>query len=195
MAKYRFPCPQCGHVAIVSEDQSGAETRCAECGAAFPLPTLMQMRRLEPADSRSGASADPRQIEQVRSRRGWGAGLFTVGLLLLLLGGGGALTFWYVRERIEIYEVDEAELDKQFDAVRDMPAGEAYRFWEFVRDRELTQEPRQTPITIQSREQHATMETAIVVSLAVLAVGVLLLIAGGWALLSVELRAAESDRG
>lgn len=193
MAKYRFPCPQCGNVAIVSEDQSGAELRCSECGTTAPLPTLMQMRRLEPADAQSGRSADPRQIDQARSRRGWGAGLFTIGLLLVLLGGGGALAFWYVRERIEIYEVDEAELDKQFDAVREMPAGEAYRFWEYVRDRELTQEPRETPITIQSREQHATMGTAIIVSLVVLAVGALLLLGGGWALLSTELRATESD--
>lgn len=193
MAKYRFPCPQCGHVAIVSEDQSGAESRCSQCGAKASLPTLMQMRKLEPADSHPDRNADPARIDRARSRRGWGAGLFTIGLLLLLLGGGGALTFWYVRERIEIYEVDQEELGKQFDAVRDMPAGEAYRFWEFVRDRELTQEPRQTPITIQSREQHAAMGTAIIVSLIILGAGALLLLAGGWALLSAELGKPESD--
>jgi DNA-directed RNA polymerase subunit RPC12/RpoP len=193
MAKYRFPCPQCGNVAIVSEDQAGAESRCAECGAKASLPTLMQIRRLEPADARASHAADPRQIDRARSRRGWGAGLFTIGLLMLLLGGGGALTFWYVRERIEIYEVSQEALDAEFEFVRDMPAADAYRMWEVVRDRELNEEPRMTPPTIQSREQHATMGSAIVVSLVMLAVGALLLIAGGWALLSTELRKGETD--
>lgn len=193
MAKYRFPCPQCGNVAIVSEDQAGAESRCAECGVKSSLPTLMQMRRLEPADADRGRTADPRQIDRARSRRGWGAGLFTIGLLLLLVGGGGALTFWYVRERIEIYEVDNEALDQQFAAVREMPAADAFEAWKFVREHELAGTPRQTPITIQSREQHASMGRAIIVSLVILALGALLLIAGGWALISTELRTGESD--
>jgi DNA-directed RNA polymerase subunit RPC12/RpoP len=193
MAKYRFPCPQCGHVAIVSEDQAGAESRCAECGAKASLPTLMQMRRLEPADSHPARATDPKQIDRTRRRRGLGAGLFTIGLLMLLIGGGGSLSFWYVRERIEIYEVNQEALAAEFDAVREMSAADAYRMWEIVRDRELDEQPRMTPLTIASREQHAAMGTAIVVCLALLALGALLLIAGGWALLSTELRSADAD--
>lgn len=193
MAKFRFPCPQCGHVSIVSEDQAGAESRCSECGAKASLPTLMQMRRLEPAGAHAGRASDPQQIDRARSRRGWGAGLFTIGLFLLLIGGGGALTFWYVRARIEVYEVSQEALDQEFAYVREMPAADAFRFWEIVRDRELGVEPRMTPPTVQSREQFESMGTAIVVSLVILALGALLLIAGGWALLSTELRTGESD--
>lgn len=193
MAKYRFPCPKCGNVAIVSEDQAGAETKCAECDAKASLPTLMQMRRLDPADASSPRGSDPRRIDDARRRRGWGAGLFTLGLLMALIGGVGALTFWYVRERIEIYEVNQEALDAEFEFVREMPAADAYRMWEVVRDRELTEEPRTTPPTIQSREQHASMGTAIIVCLAILAIGALMLVTGGWALLSTELRAGDAD--
>jgi hypothetical protein len=193
MAKYRFPCPKCGHVAMVSEDQAGASLHCAGCGAATTLPTLMQIRRLEPADDvRGSGGRDAMRIERERSRRGWGAGLFTIGLLLALIGGVGALAFWYVRSTIELVDIDPSLLGDFYQEARDLPAPDAFQEWLRVRDVELSAHPRVKPPHIQNREQHATMGTAITVALVVFAVGVVCLAAGGWSLLGPELRKRDA---
>jgi hypothetical protein len=53
MAEYLLPC-NCGRQIAVSTAQAGDTARC-ECGAEVPVPTLRDMRELEPASTSTTA--------------------------------------------------------------------------------------------------------------------------------------------
>jgi hypothetical protein len=52
MAEYLLPC-DCGEKTVVATAQAGDLVRCTACNAVLNVPTLRELRQLEPAGSRA----------------------------------------------------------------------------------------------------------------------------------------------
>lgn len=84
-SKYLLPC-NCGKKIVVEPGQAGQSIRCA-CGAELEVPTLMALRRLDPAEPehQQPGQAGPRPAA---ASTGWGIrqGIVFFGSIVTLIG-------------------------------------------------------------------------------------------------------------
>ena len=115
--EYLLPC-HCGETHRVSPRQSG-ETLACTCGARLDVPTLRELKTLEPAPMATSAAAKPAWGPRQR--------LLFVGLLVAAVSliAGGYFRF------VEMPKLPEIAT-RQSDLEKVKPA-EAWQFWVLVR--------------------------------------------------------------
>ena len=88
-SKYLLPC-SCGRKIAIQVVQSGQTVEC-ECGRRLDVPTMLQIRSLEPVEE----EASP------RAHRSWGArqGLVLLGGLIVVAAGCVAAQLYFTRPR------------------------------------------------------------------------------------------------
>lgn len=143
--QFKLPCPACGQPLIVSPPQAG-ETRTCRCGEQTVVPTLREVRQLEPIESQSSAP---------RPGRGWNAmrgTLFVAGILLLAIGAYGHFRFAPLRQDLNIEQPEFEELSIDIQTVTPMQAWDA---WDHFRRQSL--EYRDTPRFLADRKRYQEM--------------------------------------
>ncbi len=114
--EYLLPC-DCGHSNRVGARQAGETIECA-CGARLDVPTMREMRRLEPVVE--GAA---------RHKTAWGPrqGLAFLGLLVAALGlAAGGYFYFIVTPRPTDFAATQAQLDS-------IGPADAWQYWKIVR--------------------------------------------------------------
>ncbi len=122
-SEYLLPCA-CGRTTRIGARQAGETIEC-ECGSKLDVPTMREMRRLEPA----GEAA-------VRPKAAWGPrqGLAFIGLLLtaLSLSAYGYFQFVITPPSNLDFTPSQAQLDN-------MRPSEAWMYWRLMRQGSPTQ--------------------------------------------------------
>lgn len=143
MTLYLLPCT-CGETVPVATSQAGETVACA-CGRALAVPTMREVRRLQPAPNDQPAAPRP----------SWSAlqgVLFVTGILLLLIGSAIAIILFYYgslldTEKPEIPSLEQfqAEVDK-FDVVTSLDR------WDEINKLGLAQYRPSIPMYLHNRE-------------------------------------------
>jgi hypothetical protein len=161
--QFKLPCPQCSTPHIVSQSQAGESLSCG-CGKSLVVPTLRELRTLEPAVEAHTPDGAPDWDIQ----RGL---LFVGGALLITIG---ALITWRVlpqRQALNIRQPTFQEID--FD-VQMLTLLQAWEAWEHFRQQKL--EFRATPEFLENREQFRELSIYLYVAWALATIGLLLVV-------------------
>lgn len=87
---YLLPCPRCNTRLRVTPAQAGQLISCA-CGAKVDVPTLRDLRLLEPAPAEEMAAGPAPPAWDI------GKTISLVGILIMLVGVGVGVLFWVTR--------------------------------------------------------------------------------------------------
>ncbi|OHB78462.1 MAG: hypothetical protein A2W31_00120 [Planctomycetes bacterium RBG_16_64_10] len=161
--RYLLPC-SCGAHVTVDLGQAGATVRC-HCGATLVVPTMRQLRRLQPAAPAEGDLG-----------RRWGSsqGVMLLGLSVAVLGAALALLLWLKQPVAPA--VDSATALEQLDAgIRALTPLQSWLLWQQMVAEGLVQ--YDTPVELAYRRQLAVNRHWIRLSLAGGAVGLLVFLA------------------
>jgi hypothetical protein len=101
MIQYLLPC-SCGRQTAVEPRQAG-ETVVCPCGASLSVPTLLDMRNLEPAPPAAKASQTSWELKHQ---------LRLMGILLLAIGLGGGI-WLYLNKPMSVFDTVDPERIRQ----------------------------------------------------------------------------------
>lgn len=130
--KYQLPCERCGEKSVIDVSQAGRQLVCP-CGATLEIPSLREIRALEPA---ADVSDKPRRTPWNRGR----GILFAVGLVIAVLGAlvaASAGTSWYTAKAPVL--PTPAEIEASLPEVGELEAPQAFEMWKDLRDQGLGQ--------------------------------------------------------
>jgi hypothetical protein len=146
--------------------QAGETIFCG-CGAAVEVPTLRELRSLEPAVFQ--ASDRSRPAGRWSAERGIA---FTTGALLIL---AAAITHWQIAPRRAVLEIRQPAFQEiNFDVQRLSPL-QAWEAWEHFRDEKL--EYRVTPQYLENRAKHRELSYYLYAAWTAAAIGLATIIA------------------
>lgn len=142
--RFKLPCGQCGHVHPVSPTQAG-ETLPCDCGHSILVPTLREMRALEPLEPpRSDRTSADWDLQ-----RGL---LFVGGVVLLAIA---ALTTWKLWPQRHALVTTQPEMKQLEVDIPNLKPIEAWEVWEYRPGlRKLTLEFRNTPEYLENRKKY-----------------------------------------
>jgi hypothetical protein len=161
--RFKLPCPQCARVHPVSPSQAGESVAC-ECGQALLVPTLREIRTLEPVET---------GVDRGRPASDWDVQrglLFVAGVLLLSIA---ALTTWRIlpqRQALNVAQPAFREIDFDVQSLSPLQAWEA---WDHFRQQTL--EVRATPEYLENRKQFHELSMYLYAAWTAAAVGLLLI--------------------
>jgi hypothetical protein len=118
-AQYLLPC-DCGRQIVVEPRQAGQAIPCS-CGELLPVPTLLDMAKLEPAPTESASKSSPKTWGLKQNLRFLGI----VFLVAALVGGG---CHYILKRPVSQFDVIEPEEIRQ--SAQRLPPAEAWDVWE-----------------------------------------------------------------
>jgi len=149
--KHLLPC-QCGRNIVVDPRQAGESVRC-ECGRSVDVPTLRQLRRLDPVKETDGRD---------KTRTPWSTGqgvVFAIGSLIALIGFVAAILLFIHRSRLDTARPPAPDLERLREDTRRASADHLWEFWwklSAIKEQRLK---RRTPRFILDRRRAKTLST------------------------------------
>lgn len=176
--RFKLPCDQCAQVHAISPAQAGETLSCA-CGHSIQVPTLREIRLLEPTErpDRERASSD------WNLQRGL---LFVGGALLLAIAALTTWSIWPQRQALVISQPAFQEIN--FD-VQQLNPNEAWDAWQHLRQQTL--EVRTTPEYLDNRKKYRELSYILYAAWAGAAIGLSMI---GASLLWPALRPSAAQR-
>ena len=162
--QYLFPC-DCGRKLTVDTFQAGEKITC-ECGKEIELPSLREMRMLEPAEAEK-----PKQA----SRPSWGMPdkLLMTGIILIGCGAIGAGLLWH------FWPITPPEWEVDLEVIQEytqkMSLQESMKMWDERLGKEKW-EREDHPYVIYYRVESEAFTRWLIVAAVVAGIGVVLMI-------------------
>ena len=148
--RYQLPCPSCSDHLEVALPQAGEMLRCA-CGAEVIVPTLRELRRLEPLPQTAMAAGSPAVWDlQCGS-------LFVIGMLLLAAGILAHLRIYPQRQQLDTARPPFRELEFKIQSLTPLQAWEA---WDYFQRQDL--QIRVTPQYLENQAKYRKLSYFLV---------------------------------
>jgi hypothetical protein len=160
--RFKLPCDQCSHVHPISPTQAG-ETLSCDCGHSILVPTLREIRALEPLERPDAEHTSPDWNVQ----RGL---LFVGGALLLAIAALATWRIWPQRDALVTTQPAFQEIN--FDVQRLNP-NEAWDAWEHLRQQTL--EFRVTPEYLSNRKKYRELSYLLYAAWSGAAIGLVMI--------------------
>ena len=167
---YLLPCPQCERKLSVDTSQAGEQLRCA-CGASVEVPSMRQIRALEPSDPDPGAERTSRWDPRRGIVFAVGAVITFGGLVVVIFTGLGQLNAMPGERPRE-------NLGPLFERIDAMEPAEALETWTFVREEGLG--PYQMSGYAKVREVERQLGRIMLIGLGAALIGALVTISAWW---------------
>ena len=147
--QFKLPCPSCDQSIAIATTQAGESLTC-DCGETIVVPTLREIRQLEPLNADAAPAATGTGWDPIRG------GLFVTGIVLIAIGAYGHFRIQPMRNALNIEKPSFRELDFDVQTLTPMQAWEA---WDHFRRQSL--EFRSTPVFLANRERHRELSLYI----------------------------------
>lgn len=112
---YLLPC-QCGKAVRILPKHAG-ETRSCECGVDMSIPTMREIRRLEPANNEQSEPSPSQPGNHWHPAMG---AMFVTGIPIFLIGLGLATYFFWMGSRITERATVKPTMDEVLEVAPDM---------------------------------------------------------------------------
>ena len=124
--RYLLPC-SCGNNVTIDPSQAGMAVSC-QCGKSLEVPTLREIRQLEPAEDSGPARAMPTKDKKA-GWSAWRGAIFSVGVTILLLSLCAVV--WAAYARTPYLEMQSPP------SLAEVPVDESLLLWQDFRDNGL----------------------------------------------------------
>ncbi len=160
MSEYKLPCAVCGQSVIVSTRQAGESVSC-DCGKPLEVPTMRELRQLDPVPAQSAASKPTWTAAQGL--------LFAAGALMTVIAAGSALWLTSLLRRVDTRQPDVGEVEFQYD-IETFSLSQTWDMWKQYSLLDI--EDRPTPYHVLNRGYAANLRRWLLVNAVIGGIGV-----------------------